>query len=221
MMKRTFLWSLLNLAIAVSIVSGPKAMAQDPQLVLRETGSGRNTVLVLRRDEPGSTAFQAVVLALDPTGSVFHLDVGGNFNSRTRIHLGDLNKPHNTVTMLGKVGIGTTDPGSFQLAVNGAIRSKEVVVETGWSDFVFEEGYSLRGLPELKAYIETHGHLPDVPSAAEVAAHGVSLGEMQARLLQKVEELTLHLIATNERLEALERENGRLHETIEASEAAR
>ncbi|RMG25795.1 MAG: hypothetical protein D6732_22025 [Methanobacteriota archaeon] len=105
----------------------------------------------------------------------------------------------------GNVGIGTTNPGTYKLAVNGSVRAKEVVVETGWSDFVFEEDYRLPPLEEVEQYIQQNGHLPGIPSAKEVAANGVSLGEMQARLLQKIEELTLYVIELKKENEVLKK----------------
>ncbi|HYC72025.1 MAG TPA: hypothetical protein VEB66_12505 [Opitutaceae bacterium] len=94
----------------------------------------------------------------------------------------------------GNVGIGTTSP-SHKLAVNGTIRAKEVLVEaTGWADHVFADDYRLAPLEEVEAHIRAKKHLPGIPSAATVAEQGISLGEMQARLLEKIEELTLHVI---------------------------
>lgn len=116
------------------------------------------------------------------------------------------------------VGIGTSAPDAqYRLSVNGKIRAKEVVVETGWSDFVFEPGYRLAPLHEVEAYIRQHGRLPDMPSAAEVEEHGVSLGEVEARLLQKVEELTLYTIEAHRRLEAVEKENAALRAALAAA----
>jgi hypothetical protein len=113
----------------------------------------------------------------------------------------------------GNVGIGTTNPGSYKLAVNGTIHAKEVVVDNlGWPDFVFKPDYHLASLSEVEGAIKRDGHLPGIPSAAEVAAGGVSLGDMQARLLAKIEELTLHQIALEKRLAALEQENARLRQ---------
>lgn len=94
----------------------------------------------------------------------------------------------------GNVGIGTESP-THKLSVNGAIRAKEVIVDTGWADYVFAPDYRLAPLAEVEAHIKEKGHLPDVPSAKEVAEKGVSVGESQALLLRKVEELTLHVIA--------------------------
>jgi hypothetical protein len=110
----------------------------------------------------------------------------------------------------GNVGIGTANPG-HKLAVNGTVKAKEVIVETtGWSDYVFADGYQLQPLAQVEQHIKEHKHLPGIPSAAEVAEHGVSVGDMQARLLAKVEELTLHVIAQEKRIRALETENTRL-----------
>ena len=95
----------------------------------------------------------------------------------------------------GNVGIGTTNP-THKLAVNGTIKAKEIIVETtGWSDYVFADDYALPSLSAVEAHIKTNKHLPGIPSAAEVATDGISLGDMQARLLAKIEELTLHQIA--------------------------
>jgi hypothetical protein len=103
-----------------------------------------------------------------------------------------------TVPQSGNVGIGTTNP-TQKLSVNGKIQAKEVIVQTGWSDYVFDEGYKLTALSETEAYIKAERHLPGIPSAQEVAEHGVSMGDMQSKLLAKIEELTLHVIAQEKR----------------------
>jgi len=100
------------------------------------------------------------------------------------------------------------------LAVNGTIKAKEIVVEsTGWSDFVFDNKYPLITLGELERYINANKHLPEIPSAGKVAKSGINLGDMQTKLLQKVEELTLYMIQfekrnamLKDRLEVLEKE---------------
>ena len=111
--------------------------------------------------------------------------------------------PHMHLTTSG-LGLATTNLGNYRLAVNGGIRAKEVVVETGWSDYVFESDYHLRSLSEVEDFISENGHLPDVPSAEEVAANGVSLGTMDATLLRKIEELTLYTLELHSRIAELE-----------------
>jgi len=111
------------------------------------------------------------------------------------------------ISSTGYVGIGTSNPKS-KLAVNGNIRATEVKVlaDITVPDYVFEPDYDLRTLKETKEYIIENKHLPEVPSAAEFEKSGIDLGDMNMRLLKKIEELTLHLIEQNERVEKLEKE---------------
>ena len=101
----------------------------------------------------------------------------------------------------GNYGIDTPTP-SEKLEVNGTIRSKEVKVEaTGWPDYVFKEDYPLQDLSKLKEYITINKHLPNIPTETEVKDVGINLGEMNAKLLQKIEELTLYIIQQQEQLD--------------------
>lgn len=113
----------------------------------------------------------------------------------------------------GQVGIGTTLTGTHRLAVEGTIGAREIVVETGeWSDFVFNKDYKLKNLEEVENFIEENNHLPDIPSEKEVIENGIQVGEMNAKLLQKIEELTLYMIDINKRVKSLEEENKALKE---------
>lgn len=113
----------------------------------------------------------------------------------------------------GNVGIGTYMP-TKKLSVNGTVLAKEVIVSTNgayWPDYVFEDGYQLMSLSNLSRFIEKNNHLPNVPSQKEVEEQGIPLGEMQRLHMEKIEELTLHLIEKdkeiqnlNSRLEKLE-----------------
>ncbi|NVK64230.1 MAG: hypothetical protein HWE22_06565 [Flavobacteriales bacterium] len=86
----------------------------------------------------------------------------------------------------------------------GLLRAREIKVDAEiWPDYVFEKDYELMSLEETEAYIQEHGHLPNVPSEEEVLENGQSLGEMNKVLLEKVEELTLHLIEQQKQIDEL------------------
>lgn len=114
----------------------------------------------------------------------------------------------------GNYGIGVEKP-QYKLDVFGTIRSKEVKIEaTGWSDFVFADDYKLPSLSEVENHIKENKHLPDIPSEKEIMADGISVGDMQAKLLQKIEELTLYVIEQNKKIENLENKNNKQEEQI-------
>ena len=112
-----------------------------------------------------------------------------------------------TIMDNGNVGIGVTTP-SNKLEVNGTIHSKEVKVDMlGWSDFVFKKGYNLPTLEEVERHIAEKGHLENIPSEEEVLKNGIRVGEMNAKLLQKIEELTLYMIELKKDNERVKHEN--------------
>jgi len=119
-----------------------------------------------------------------------------------------------TIMDNGNVGIGITNP-SNKLDVNGTIHSKEVKVDmTGWSDFVFKKEYNLPTLEQVEKHITEKGHLENIPSEEEVLKNGINLGEMNAKLLQKIEELTLYMIEMKKDISALKQENTELKSKV-------
>ena len=137
-------------------------------------------------------------------GGVINFGVGsGNLYFRS-LPVGG--SPYNHLMILtydGRLGIGTWEPGNYKLAVNGDVRAKSVTVETGWSDFVFDTDYKLLSLSEIEQFINKNKHLPEIPSAKEVEENGINLGDMQAKLLMKIEELTLYIIEQQKSIEEL------------------
>lgn len=122
-------------------------------------------------------------------GAAFHWQRDGNF-----LYYG------------GNVSIGTTSATNNKLDVNGTIHSKEVKVDmNGWSDFVFSKKYNLPTLEEVEKHIAEKGHLENIPSEEEVLKNGIDLGEMNAKLLQKIEEMTLYIIEQNKEMKEMKR----------------
>ncbi|MGX1929364.1 interleukin-like EMT inducer domain-containing protein [Flagellimonas sp. 2504JD4-2] len=115
------------------------------------------------------------------------------------------------VNHLGYVGIGTYAPDS-KLTVKGNIHTEEVKVDLSvpGPDYVFKEDYDLKSLKEVQDYIKEHGHLPNIPSAQEMEVNGIQLGEMNMKLLEKIEELTLYTLSQEKQLKAQQSEINRL-----------
>lgn len=107
----------------------------------------------------------------------------------------------------------TTNGGA--LIVPGKIKANEVKVTSNvWADYVFESTYRLRTLAEVKNYISKNKHLPGIPAAKDIEENGLSLGDMQQKQMEKIEELTLYLINLDERMNRIEEENAQLRETL-------
>jgi hypothetical protein len=100
------------------------------------------------------------------------------------------------ITGGGNVGIGTINPLSYKLAVNGSAIATSMTVKAfaNWPDYVFKKEYQLPSLTDVKTYIDQNHHLPEMPSAQQIEKDGLNLGEINKLLVKKVEELTLYLI---------------------------
>lgn len=108
----------------------------------------------------------------------------------------------------GNVGIGTDNPGTFKLAVEGKIGAREIQVTNTypWPDYVFEQSYARMTLADVEAYITANKHLPGIPSAEEVqAAGGIEIGAMQQKQMEKIEELYLYVIELKKENQELRR----------------
>ena len=107
----------------------------------------------------------------------------------------------------GAVTIGTTNPCNYTLAVGGTIVAEGIYckLKNNWPDFVFEKNYELPSLSAVENFINENKHLPNVPSATEIQDSEISLGDMNAMLLRKIEELTLYIIEQEKRINELEK----------------
>ena len=171
------------------------------------------------------------------TGSyVDHVDIGGtNGNMKLKVSNTSGLKPFafeasQFVFKSGKVGIGVTNP-TVALDIVGDIRckgnvdlismnsqsinvdnlaAKDITMDMkNAADYVFDANYDLKSLSEIENFVNEHHHLPGMPSAAEMDANGVSVSKMSNLLLEKIEELTLHMIQ-------LEKENAQLKAKFES-----
>ncbi|MBQ4804321.1 hypothetical protein J8L88_15765 [Aquimarina sp. MMG015] len=131
---------------------------------------------------------------------------GGSTTSRFGFQVDGSSKM--SIMKNGNVGIGTADTKGYKLGVKGKIAAEEVKValHANWPDYVFEDNYNLPTLQQVENHITEKGHLENIPSAAEVAENGIQLGEMNTKLLQKIEELTLYMIEQNKKTDLLQQE---------------
>lgn len=116
----------------------------------------------------------------------------------------------------GTVSIGTVYSQGYKLAVAGKIIAEEIVVSlrAQWPDYVFDENYDLKSLYEVEQYINEHKYLPNIPSAKEIEENGISIGEMNCILLEKIEELTLYTVNQQNLIDELINKINRLEEIV-------
>lgn len=158
-------------------------------------------------------------------GSIIYGDVFGGLRFSTIPTVGAVNQAvqdgsvkNNTRLYIhhnGNIGIGTDKTNGFKLSVDGNIRARSIQVDATniiWYDYVFKKDYELTSLVEVEKYINKHYHLPNVPSEKEVKENGIDLGEMDAILLRKIEELTLYMIALKKDNETLQLRVNQLEE---------
>lgn len=147
------------------------------------------------------------------TDAGYKLDVAGTLRNTTSASF---------ATTSGNVAIGniSTFPTGYKLAVAGDVIAAKVKVQqtSGWADYVFEPTYKLPSLKEVEQFIKENKHLPDVPSATEIEKNGLDLGDGQAVLLKKIEEMTLYMIEMNKKIEKLQEENELMKKKLEKTE---
>ncbi|MFD1818257.1 hypothetical protein SAMN04515674_10945 [Pseudarcicella hirudinis] len=146
-------------------------------------------------------------LSVDASGNVVLVPI-----TATSSYWGDAGNNNIINSNTGGVIIGTgitSFPATYKLYVAGGILTEALTIgaknTSNWSDFVFARNYKLRSLIEVEKFIKQNGHLPEIVSAEEVVKNGIKVGEIESKLLQKVEELTLYIIAQEKRIKSLEK----------------
>ena len=112
---------------------------------------------------------------------------------------------------IGTAHTSFTTPAGYNLYVSKGILTEKLKVANSadvmnWSDFVFNKDYKLRSLHDVESYINANKHLPEIPSAKEVGEEGIDVAAMDARLLQKIEELTLYIIQQQKEIDELKKQ---------------
>lgn len=155
------------------------------------------------------------MLRLTGNSPALAFNFGNNYSflqqNSTNLHLVSGNKPLWVDASQVAIGSINSNAPTYKLAVAGKIICEELKVELydNWPDYVFKDEYQLRSLPELKSFIKTNNHLPNIPEAAEVEKEGILVGVMNRKLLEKVEELTLYVIQLQEQIDELKAANGK------------
>ncbi len=158
----------------------------------------------MKIDASGKVSLNGIMaVGSNTVPSTYQFAVVGKSNFNGIVSIGDLNSGFTTPKMY-PIASG------YSLYVVGGIMSEQVKVAlkstANWSDYVFENDYKLSSLKEIKKYVQENKHLPNFPSANELVKSGINLAEMDAKLLEKIEELTLHLIALDDKNDKLEKE---------------
>lgn len=206
------------------VISRPGSVALGFEPV---AGAGKRPLLEIQRPLSGD---EEILLSLrstfrDATATVLQADT-------KRVYLGGAASRSDLVPdgvydlAVGRgIAVGVNNlterlPTDYKLVVGGKILAEEVRIKQikDWADFVFQPDYQLKPLPEVEGFIKTHRHLPDMPSAVEAEQQGIGLGDMQAKLLRKVEELTLHLIKQHKTIESLQQQLARVEQHRDLSQ---
>lgn len=163
--------------------------------------------------------FSAIALYKGNTIQKFEVDTrrayAGGARSKASILSPDVDFAVHRRAVIGLVNIDQMPrPDDYTLMVGGKILAEEVRIKLikDWADYVFAKDYPLKSLTEVEAFIHANHHLPEIPSTTEVEKTGVSLGDMQSKLLLKVEELTLYLIQQNKTIETLQAKLARMEQ---------
>jgi hypothetical protein len=190
---------------------------------------------VLEAKEDGNTYIRKLGVYEDTPTDILHVNTPSNSENPFRVQVAgstklrvvadgggtsigsnNANPPDNGLYIHGNLHIGTTLGASgYKVAVNGKVICEELRVQLSseWPDYVFSEQFNLTELDELRQYISKHRHLPGIPNADVMSNNGIAVSEMVITLVQKIEELTLYILAQDQRIKSLEK-----HQVTERNE---
>jgi len=189
---------------------------EDPILRLKSLKSGLSANCVIEFGQTENGTWSRTGYFGDGFSGQRLLGISTESNIDFGIGVGE-NHPYNAPNFFikaanGFVGIKTNSP-AYELDVKGTIHAKEVKVDLNFpADYVFKFDYKLMTLQELEQYIKVYSHLPEIPSAAEIKENGLNMGDMQNKLLQKIEELTLYTIEEQKQIDELKKQNQAIEE---------
>lgn len=220
-MKNVLISFVCLLTFNLSFGQGVFTPWNNGNMQYRDIGSGKDLLIESNRAElilNSTIQDEESFISFKENGKSWGLH--GNWGGQNGFHINyyDGNNFTGIINMKqnGKVGIGVAinqfTKGDYKLYVDKGIRTEHIKIDikNNWSDYVFEDGYNLKSLNEVKKYIEQNGHLEDIPSAQEVKENGIDIGTMNVKLLKKIEELTLYNIKQQEKIEKLQKENKKL-----------
>jgi hypothetical protein len=185
-------------------VAGPvKTFGNTTHFVAHTTGGDNSWARLYMRSGPGISGQQSWFIGTSRNYVGNQLYIGDETFNHTRF---TINPNNGLIWMSTNVGVGinTTNTAGYMLAVNGKIHSTELVIESGWADYVFDKNYKLRPLTEVEKFIQQNKHLPNIPSAKSIEENGLNVGDVQKRMMEKIEELTLYIIEQDKRIKNLE-----------------
>ncbi|WP_417887103.1 interleukin-like EMT inducer domain-containing protein [Zunongwangia sp.] len=184
---------LLKLSLTKGVPKQPYAA------IFRGANAEFNNSMVIEVLQPANTNANYAVISTMLIEDSF---VGNDISNGLIVANGNKNEIGLSLNHLGNVGIGLENPDS-KLTVKGNIHAQEVKVDLNGviaPDYVFKQGYDLWSIEEIESYINKNGHLPNVPAAEELEQNGLNLKEMNLKLLEKIEELTLYTIEQDKQL---------------------
>lgn len=199
---------------------------------MRNTFIGSSTGIARREKEYGPINNATAIGAAAEVGVSYGVVLGDTVNAKVGIGTAF---PNQRLTIRGNIGFLTAanlrldnapfldvnpdrlalggEKGEFPVEITSSLHYR-VADASRWADYVFDETHRPLSLRETAAFIRANKHLPGVPSAADVVKNGVDAARMDAKLLEKIEELTLHTIEQETRLEKLEKENAELRKMV-------